>query len=354
MMASGDRSSPALQNNSNGFKRFLAAVGDGVRAWNISPHLFEISIYDPNTKQLISRRPYHWYERIMIKVLQAATTFWRSLRLREATEVRIPCLGTEGLLANFLHVLEVAHRVRPGARLHVDWTLKGSEIGFRYGKVGENVWPGLFHPVGSRNGDAFHADSPLDFAFWGSGKDYLTGRSLDLHREAYGQTYAKWVEVTNARVCAEVEAVQARMRGRFCVGVHRRVGNTMVANFQRDGAVPTLQKLLDRIHAEVRAANAADWMVFLATDDSQVVPIFLEALGDRLIVRNEVQRTTEQGTEVHFGEWGKVSGSDAEDVLIDTLLLAKCNVLIHAASSISTAASLINPKLVLARVSGAL
>jgi hypothetical protein len=68
-----------------------------------------------------------------------------------------------------------------------------------------------------------------------------------------------------------------------------------------------------------------------------------------LIVRENVQRTTAEAPEVHFGAWGQLSIKDAEDALIDAVLLSKCNVMVHAASSVSTVASILNPALILFR-----
>jgi hypothetical protein len=38
--------------------------------------------------------------------------------------------------------------VRPGASVHVDWVLKGTEIGFRYGELGDDIWALLFRHWG--------------------------------------------------------------------------------------------------------------------------------------------------------------------------------------------------------------
>jgi hypothetical protein len=144
-----------------------------------------------------------------------------------------------------------------------------------------------------------------------------------------------------------VARIQARLRGRFIVGVHHRVDNGWLSNLQGDGRVPTLRQLLQ--HARRATAGHAEWAVFLATDDAAAVTPFREDFGPRLIVRDDVQRTTAGRVEVHFQHWGKVSLTDAEDVLIDTLLLARCDVLVHISSSVSTVAALLNPRLRLVR-----
>ena len=74
------------------------------------------------------------------------------------------------------------------------------------------------------------------------------------------------------------------------------------------------------------------------------------AFGSRLIVRDNVQRTTSDAVEVHFRAWDRLSITDAEDVLVDTVLLSKCDVLVHASSSVSTVASIMNRALTLVRL----
>lgn len=337
------------------------AAHDAVRAWVIYPTFFarrKLEWQKNGAYELTPVRRYVRYsirERLRLKFIVAGYLFWQSLKLRLARTVCIPRLGGEGLMANLLHVLEVLHRVRPDAHVHVDWVLDSSEEGFRYGQVGENVWTGLFRTLGEQPHRCyFRVVSTVDSAFWGTGKDYLKGRVLKRHRDAYNQTLVKWVEIANPRVLEEVRSIYERsLNGRFCIGIHRRVGNRAVLNLQRDGAVPSIERLVECVHAEVRSCAATDWVVFLATDDANAVPILRQELGPRLVVRNQVRRTTADETEVHYSDWGKLSLADAEDVLIDALLLARCDALLHASSSVSTMVGLLNPALRLIRVAQA-
>jgi hypothetical protein len=253
-------------------------------------------------------------------------------------------------MANLLHALEVLHRVRPDARVHVDWTLTGTERGFRYGQIGENVWTGLFRQLGPRRDGALCADVELDYALWGTGKDYLSGDALLRHRRRYHRTLTDRVEITNRRVLDAVRDVEHRaLRGRFRIGVHRRVDNAMLPSTQRDGVAQSIEQFIASVRRHV-PSDGGPWAVFLATDDANTVPPFREAFGPRLVVRERVQRTTSEQAEVHFRDWSQLSLADAEDVLVDTLLLARCDVLVHASSSVSTMAALMNPVSRLARV----
>lgn len=325
--------------------RAIAQAGsDAARAWAVAP-----THYYHDTKG--SRRPFTARERLRLKYETAKAAFGYSRLITGASTVLVRQMGTEGLLANLLHVIEVLHRTRPDTNVYVDWTLRGTEKGFRYGAVGSDVWSGLFKPIGARpQSPAFPADYAVDLTLWGTGRDRLQGQVLQSQRNAYHHTIAKWIEVTNPNVLSRTSRTYAEFfEGRFCLGVHRRVANAGVANLQRNGRLPSLNALLTSCDKLLQKLGGAHSTVFLATDDADAVDAFKAAFGSRLVVQDNIKRTTASKPEVHFGDWQELSLSDAEDVLVDTLLLSRCNLLVHASSSVSTMASFLNPKLTLFR-----
>ena len=323
----------------------VQAAADAGRAWAIAPTR---NFYRDENVQ----RPFTLHERLSRKYGAAQAIFQYSRWTGNAPAVVIQRKGREGLLANLLHVIEVLHRVRPDAKVHVDWTLDGSEWGFRYGAVGSDVWSGLFRPIGtSLPPSTFRASRGLDLALWGTGKDYLSGKALQNQRNTYHRTIANWIEITNPNVLSRTHHIHADMiKGRFCLGVHRRVGNIGVTELQKDGSIPSIDALLARCNRLLHSSGKADAAVFLATDDADAADAFRAAFGSRLIMQEDVKRTTASRREVHYGDWGTLSLADAEDVLVDTLLLSRCNALLHASSSVSTMASLLNPNLTLIRL----
>jgi hypothetical protein len=281
--------------------------------------------------------------------------FIESIKLGVAHSIVIPRYPEEGLVANLLHVLEVVHRVRPDATVHVDWVLDGTEIGFRYGELGDDIWARLFRTLGPRPPAITHrAAWRVDLAFWGTGRDHLMGIRLQEHRDVYHSTVLKWLEITNEQVLEQVRQTCVQfLDGRFCIGIHRRVGNARVADLQSDGEAPSLEmfiRAVETILSLLMKEAIVDHAIFLATDDAEALGVFKRAFGSRLIVRDNVQRTTSDAAEVHFRDWDRLSITDAEDVLVDTVLLSKCDVLVHASSSVSTVASIMNPALTLVRI----
>jgi len=339
------RSNSSLITKARDFIRSAANAGfDAGRAWSVSP-IWHAHVTRKSQRQFTLR------ERLKIKYEVAEIVFARSLRTSRAPAVIVRRMGTEGMMANLLHVVEALHRVRPDARVHVDWRLAGDELGFRFGAPGSDVWAGLFRPIGASSPpDAFQIDGPIDWTLWGTGKDHLSGKRLQNHRDAYHRTITKWIEISNQTVLARTHRTYAEsFKGRFCIGVHRRVSNSGVANLQKNGKVPSLETLLTTCNRALRATEKSDFVVFLATDDADAVSAFKAAFGARLVVQDNVKRTISSKREVHFRDWGELSLSDAEDVLVDTLLLSRCDLLVHASSSVSTMASLFNPDLTLIR-----
>jgi hypothetical protein len=339
-------------------RAFVRALFDAGRAWVIAPTVYRRAVYAQNASGgwcLRYRRAFRPEEVLKIKISAARRVFIESIKLGIAPAVVVTRYPEEGLVANLLHVLEVVHRVRADASVHVDWVLKGTEIGFRYGDLGDDIWARLFQTLGPRLPAITHqAASRVDLTFWGTGRDHLTGRRLQKHRHVYHSTVLKWFEITNKRVLEQAHQTCVQfLDGRFCIGIHRRVGNARVADLQSDGAVPSLDlfiKAVEAILAILTKEGISDHAIFLATDDAEAVAVFKRAFSSRLIVRDNVQRTTSDAVEVHFRAWDRLSITDAEDVLVDTVLLSKCDVLVHASSSVSTAASLINPALTLVRI----
>ena len=331
---------------------------DAGRAWAVAPIHYRVTTYVRNESgswRVARRRRFHRTEILKVKRHAVSLAFVASVKAGIARSVVIPRYPEEGLAANLLHVLEVVRRLRPDASVHVDWVLTGTELGFRYGKIGDDVWTQMFRPLGPRSsGTAHHAACRIDFAFWGTGKDHLQGKQLQDHRNIYHSGVLDRLEITSRRIIEEVRRTEERfLDGRFCIGVHRRVGNAMVADLQSNGYVPSheaLIKTMELMLSILTGEGISDYSVFLATDDAEAVERVPPRFRAELIVRDDVQRTTVDAPEVHFREWGRLSIADAEDVMIDALLLSKCSVLVHASSSVSTLASIMNPSLALVRV----
>ncbi len=260
----------------------VQAAIDAGRTWTIMPNVYRKVGYTRAVNggwRIRHRRRFRLREVLRIKFGAALRVFVASVRLGTARDVVVTRYPEEGLLANLLHVLEIVRRVRADARVHIDWTIKGDERAFRYGEKGHDVWVRLFQTLGAPVAETAHqAASRVDFAFWGTGKEHLRGKLLQKHREAYHATLLRWLAITNRRVLAQVEEICTRhFQGRFCIGIHRRVGNPMVAALQIDGKVPSLESIIQTVESIMAVATQGgnlDYSIYLATDDADAAGVF--------------------------------------------------------------------------------
>src|SRR5439155_18443634 len=101
---------------------------------------------------------------------------------------------------------------------------------------------------------------------------------LQKHRRVYHSTVLKWLEITNNHVLEQVrQTFKQFFDGRFCIGIHRRVGNALVADLQSDGKVPSIEmfiRAVESILSILTREGIPDHAIFLATDDAEAVGVF--------------------------------------------------------------------------------
>lgn len=91
-----------------------------------------------------------------------------------------------------------------------------------------------------------------------------------------------------------------------------------------------------------RAIGGVTGRIYLATDNDEAVKYMRALLGERLIVR-PIPRGDSMASEYHRTVAQSVS--DAQNCLIDALILARCDHLIHSVSNIATAVLYMNPRM---------
>ncbi len=105
--------------------------------------------------------------------------------------------------------------------------------------------------------------------------------------------------------------------------------------------IPTMEVFIDCTEKLLERAGAAS--VVLATDVREAVDAFGAAFGDRLLVQSDVARAPVGETQYDWG--APPSIALGEQTLIDALLLARCDTLLHTTSNIATAVGYMNPRL---------
>ncbi len=256
-----------------------------------------------------------------------------------------------GFCANLLQVLDVIVHCRPDAALFVDWSCVGTEQHFKYGDVGVNLWDQIFEPLNTREefeaagGRVCAVGMRLNPQLISGGRDLLSiSPNLPAVRHRYHRAYRERIRIRHAGVLQELAAYRVKMRGRPCIGVHKRVATRVVRNNQRFRHMPTNEQVAETVGRLADRCTSGRPLIYLATDDLGCVAAFTDRFGEDLLLRPDVQRVdglTE--LEVHFQEFDKVTLQDACDVLIDALLLADCDEVLHLSSNVSTFVAFANP-----------
>lgn len=175
-----------------------------------------------------------------------------------------------------------------------------------------------------------HIPVPPNVTLTNRWPDTLRGDNLerpDLHDVLNG-IVEEHIRVKPA-ILAKLNAfVDAHFRGRRVIGVHIRGGehNIEIEGWHRMARAP--ESLYMR-EIDVYLKSKAEADIFLATDNTQTVDIFRKRYGNRIIC-SDAQRSS-SGRAPHCETTGYDIG---EDVLIDGLLLAQCDYLVHGISSV--------------------
>ena len=162
--------------------------------------------------------------------------------------------------------------------------------------------------------------------------DFELHDGLSIRRSA-GQALRKWCQPQDA-IAADVENIYARLcAGRPMLGVHVR--RTDAAAGLENREIVELRHFFDAADSWLITRPEAG--IFLATDESKIVKAFESRYGARVTYQTCLR--SENGNSIHGHYDLGVAGSPYQkgrEVLIDALLLARCQHLIRTHSRVTT------------------
>ncbi|MHC2089587.1 glycosyltransferase [Methylobacterium sp. CM6244] len=260
--------------------------------------------------------------------------------------------------------------------------LQGTRImSFCYGRPGDgNIWTRLFEPLHGLTAEQMNDRAIL---YQGSGDPLFGGdyskepfmtyvhahklyRSRDFlaWRKQYHTVFNRYIHLL-PHLQAEIDCfARDRMSSTFMIAAHVRHPSHTVE--QPDHVIAGTEKYIRQIYELLaqRGIQVADpdWGVFLATDQEKVVRSFQEEFGDRVAYFEDVRRTrasedaafeklsdAERNQEGYQLQHLVAASRDqwttdmAWEVIRDAYCMARCNVLLHVVSNVSTAVSYMNP-----------
>ena len=271
------------------------------------------------------------------------------------------CAHAAGFFSNFNKVLNhlVVSWRDPGiVEIAVDWSrhrirpepyLDGATT-FNYGRVEDgNLWERFFEPISCRRG--FHlieaeTHSYIDMTITHAMAEalYRSGRGW---RDEYHAAYRRHVRPLPA-IVDRVDALHARLIGsRHAIGIHVR--NASSALEQPSGRMPTFEQYAGEV-AEILRAHE-DAVIFVATDVEEVLARFRARFGDRVVCQEGARRSAHHSESWRDAMHLSLPVGDVkygEEVLIEALMLARCDHFVHCCSNLATAVYMINPDVVMA------
>ena len=232
-----------------------------------------------------------------------------------------------------------------------------------------NVWTYFFEPLSDvAVGDLFSADRARlesgtvdDFQALAQGSrvvvtdlypdvvEYFSPLGVNFDRNFVHGLMKKFVRLKPALRAKVDDFHQAHFGSQRVLGVHYR-GIEKTQGAFKDGVVlrrtPGLKQAFLREMGR-RIGAEPGLRVFVATDSVQFLEEAKDAFGEAVFCR-EARRleSNDEAVGLHFSAEARTHGPMlAEEVLLDALLLARTDFLIHGVSNVSNAALFLNPRL---------
>jgi len=265
--------------------------------------------------------------------------FWTCLFAEE--KFVIGSFRNEGFFSSFLAVLSnVMWAERNGKIPVVHWTQEC----FYYQKEGYHgsmePWEYYFEPISHLRyepGDpTYNSGDALDGTHvWGPFLKY----SDHFHREFRFQVHdviQRYIQI-KPHILEKVDAFyNTHMKGKRTIGIHLR-GTDRNIKTKKDGMIEALLEA---------AENVADkeCQFFIATDEESLLDYAKGHVQHPLLYHNSHRST--DGVPLHIGNFREECPALlGEEVLIEALLLSKCDFFVHSLSSVAVAVLYFNPSI---------
>jgi len=273
-----------------------------------------------------------------------------------------------GFFAHFMQAVDnIFSCMQRGLHTTVQWPAHNCH----YALPGRNGWEQYFKPVGNSVSqtsltkeefvlvNAFSTKPrilPFVFErFVNTRWDNLHERTVTLRDRFVMHKQLRRIVKVRPELEATVDRFyDERLRGFTVVGVHYR-GNDKAEELPGGELIP-LELFIDHVRHLLKSCSQPK--IFLATDTQSAVHQFKQAFGSELVVSTAAQRSqsARPGPSVHTGKNTTLLGADPSkprrhqahpelgfQVLIDALLLARANHMVHSQSNVASAVVYLNP-----------
>jgi len=246
-----------------------------------------------------------------------------------------------GFFSNFNQVVDhlCSDLGRGGVRaVSVDWTVPSDDIGFSFGRPADgNLWNHFFEPL------AFdHFPKSIKFARGFSNRmmtqAYAMTHTGSAWRGRYHRAFAQHIRVRPHIIRRVEELMPPPSAGNFLIGAHVR---HPVHQLEQIHPIPSAREFIDEVRRRIPRQGSC--RVVLATDVEESAGEFRKSFGSSLIIQSNASRAA-TGKDLSVDAGGKPpSVALGEQVLVDALMLARCDIVVHITSNVATAVGYMNP-----------
>lgn len=198
----------------------------------------------------------------------------------------------------------------------------------------KNVWNYYFQPLSKlsyRNPDKIHV--------YYEGKGYGTFNYYDTNQEKRNSAYRlikKYIKPNKIVQNKIDDYYKKNMSGKKTIGIHIRGTDKH-----------TEEKPVDpyRMVEEALKHADADTQFFVASDEKKLISEITTLLKDYRVISYDCYRSEDPNQPLHLPVRRPSRAQLGEDVVIEMILLSKCNMLIHTLSNVSAIPLYFNPSM---------
>lgn len=267
-----------------------------------------------------------------------------------------------GFFSNFNKVIDhiSSSLNRNGIRaIEIDWRVEKTKRNFRvhegikeqfsYGVCEDgNLWELFFEQLSCAKRLSFIRRVTSQYNNHGiTGQSaYSVYKSGGEWRTRYHEVFKEYIRIKPHIIKRVEDFYSDKMASKHCIGVHIR--NLAHKREQPKHELPSMEKYICKINNVIQKAGTSNIVIFVATEVEEAIGKLRNIFGDLVIVQPNVERAprfSEKWNGIVHIDNKNPSAKLGEDILIDCLLLAKCNTFVHITSNIATAVGYINPSI---------
>jgi len=281
-------------------------------------------------------RSYKFAEIVMLAYI---SLFFHTLVFADALHQKyvIGACAHEGLLSSFFAVLNNMRECEQTDKIPVVYWDDESLYYVAQGFNGaQNAWEYYFDPVSE---SAYERGDDIGYRYAPGGAFFFYTHIEQEFRDRAYELVQKYIKI-NRWVQRKIDSFYHRhMENKQVIGIHFRGTDRSKSRMQ----------ITPEIMVEAALAHADENTCFLiASDEQQALDAIKNLLHGRVVFSYDCYRSIDHQPLHKPREDEDVKYSKAqlgEDVLVEVALLAQCDLLVHTASSVSTAALYFNPEM---------